>query len=132
MTVREPGYRPRRPRSRIVRALPALAVTAVLVGIAVPFGGGLIGGPGGTATPPVGALASPPVAIGTAAPTPAPTPPPTPRPTPTPEPTPAWAAVPIVPVTNFRSPYAATGWAELEAVGTDGAIIRWNGSAWAV
>lgn len=121
MTVREPGYRPRRPRSRIARALPALAVTAVLVGIAVPFGGGLIGGPGGTASPSGGTLASPPAAIASAAPTLAPTAAPTPRPTPTAEPTPAWAAVPIVPVTSFRSPYTATGWAELEAVGTGGA-----------
>jgi hypothetical protein len=134
MTVRDPGFNPRRPQRRRrgspgsspqgrFRWAAVLAVVALLLAVGVPFGGGLLGAPDGSG-PPAGSpgAASPDSPRGTDGAGNVPTP--TARPTPTPEPTPALARVPIVPVTHFRSPLTSTGNRDLAAVGGENARFK--------
>ncbi len=158
MTDRHPGFDPnlnRSGRSRVgLRAaisgreagglLTSAAIIALVLVVALGFGGGLLGGlvGGGAASSPSGALAgatSTPALSGapdrpaSAAPSAAVA---TPTPPPTPVPTPATARVAIVPVTSFRSTATGITGADLKAIssgsGTFTALVLVDGDADAI
>ncbi len=103
-----------------MKRLPLAVVLLVLAAaVLVPLGGGLLGGPAASPSPPtaVGPSGSPGADPTPASPDPAATPAPTPVSTPVPSPTPTPGMdVAIVPVTHFRTPYAATSFEEVASV----------------
>ena len=125
MTIRSHGYRPRRAPQRRRFVGPALlggGLAAVVVVGGFAMMGAPVPGPtptpigliGASPTPSPSAVTQPPTS---GSPEPGRSGEPTPAPTPTPTPTPRpLADVPIVPVTDFRSPVTRIGRADLAAL----------------
>jgi hypothetical protein len=104
----------RRSFRRPLAPAAGIVLVAAFAG-AVGFASGTLGPSAAPGSPGPAAVGGPPSAVATAQPNPTPTPTPTPTPRPTPTPVPL-VEVAIVPVTHFRTPYAQSWFADVEAV----------------